>query len=215
MSIAIVSAGKTGNMVTKLLGERCGSVFTSRNPPTVSALQQHQGAIVFVPTDAAADIKPLLQQAAIPVAWGTTGSYFDEGFIQSLKAPWVAANNFSLSMIAIKQALQALGQWAQLNHAQAHCHEIHHVNKQDQPSGTAKAWQQWLDYPCQISSEREGDVCGIHELTLSTPCETITLEHQAHSRELFAQGAIWALDQLLQQPVTPGLYSLEQLIKNA
>ncbi len=213
MSIAVIGAGNTGQAVVKLLGQRCIEVFTSRHRPSVEALKHHQGAIVFVPTNAAAQTMALLQQAAIPVAWGTTGMRFDDDFAQTLRAPWVVAGNFSLSMIAIKQALHALGRWAQISQAAAHCHEVHHRHKQDQPSGTAKAWQQWLDYPSEISSERKGDICGIHELTLTTRFESITLKHQAHSRQLFAQGAIWALDQLLTHVFAPGLYDLSALIK--
>jgi len=213
MSIAVIGSGNTGQAVIDLLGPRCGTVFTSRHLPSVNALHQHQAAIVFVPSNAATETMKIVQQVTIPVAWGTTGITFDPTFAQSLRAPWIVASNFSLSMIAIKQALYALGQWAQLSNAKAHCLETHHIHKQDKPSGTAKAWQQWLDYPCRITSERVGDICGIHELMLETPFENITLTHQAHSRKLFAQGAIWALDQLIERDLPAGLYDLASLIQ--
>ena len=53
-----------------------------------------------------------------------------------------------------------------------HLHEIHHRHKVDAPSGTALKWKEWLDLPqLKISYERQGDVIGLHELTLSGPME--------------------------------------------
>jgi 4-hydroxy-tetrahydrodipicolinate reductase len=46
----------------------------------------------------------------------------------------------------------------------------------------------------EITSEREGEVFGLHQLTLESDADTITLIHDAKSRRSFAQGAILAAE---------------------
>jgi 4-hydroxy-tetrahydrodipicolinate reductase len=89
---------------------------------------------------------------------------------------------------------------------------VHHIHKKDAPSGTALSWKEWLNKEAEITSAREGDVNGIHELTVSTANERITLKHDALDRALFAEGAIWAAEQLIKnQNLTNGIYTFGQL----
>ena len=44
----------------------------------------------------------------------------------------------------------------------------------------------------EITSIREGEVPGIHTLTLTSGCDKLTLRHEAFSREGFAKGAVVA-----------------------
>jgi 4-hydroxy-tetrahydrodipicolinate reductase len=78
--------------------------------------------------------------------------------------------------------------------------EIHHVHKKDAPSGTALKVQQALEESAgvkiPISSVREGEVVGIHELRFETQGEEIVLRHTAKSRRAFAEGAIRAAEWL-------------------
>ena len=85
----------------------------------------------------------------------------------------------------------------------------------DGPSGTALSWERWLGQPAIIRSERRGDVVGTHTLTLKTEYETITLQHEAKNRSLFASGAIRALHWLLEYPSLRGVYTLEELVHYA
>ncbi|MEX2363919.1 MAG: dihydrodipicolinate reductase C-terminal domain-containing protein, partial [Balneolaceae bacterium] len=79
-------------------------------------------------------------------------------------------------------------------------------------SGTALSWKQWLDREAKVTSEREGDVNGIHELTLRTEMEKISLRHEALDRSLFAEGAIWAAEQLItNKKIKPGIMAFGQL----
>lgn len=108
--------------------------------------------------------------------------------------------------------------------------EIHHRHKKDAPSGTAKmlaaAVQQARDggeLVCGrsgmqprtrdeigIHSLRMGEIVGIHEVHLSTPSQTISLKHEAHSRALFAEGAICASEFLTEQAA--GLYDMQSMV---
>ena len=76
--------------------------------------------------------------------------------------------------------------------------ETHHVRKQDAPSGTALKLRDILrealgggrDVP--VTSTREGDIPGIHRVTLESNADRILLVHEARSREGFAAGALLA-----------------------
>ena len=91
--------------------------------------------------------------------------------------------------------------------------DIHHKHKKDSPSGTAlrlqKLFPPVLKDKLKIVSIREGVHFGTHRVELKTPTETLTLEHQALSREVFAEGALRALKWLVKQP--PGFYGPEDL----
>jgi 4-hydroxy-tetrahydrodipicolinate reductase len=48
----------------------------------------------------------------------------------------------------------------------------------------------------EITSFREGDVVGMHEVVLNSPNDTIYLCHDAKSRRAFAEGAVRAAEWL-------------------
>jgi 4-hydroxy-tetrahydrodipicolinate reductase len=56
-----------------------------------------------------------------------------------------------------------------------------------------------------------GGVIGEHEVILATPTETITLKHEAHTRALFADGALVAAQFLVGKPA--GVYTMKDIIK--
>ena len=93
-------------------------------------------------------------------------------------------------------------------------HEVHHSQKVDAPSGTALKWQEWLGLPqLKISYDRQGDVVGIHELTITGAMEKLQLRHQALDRKLFACGALWAAQKILEDPRLPyGMMPFENLV---
>ena len=109
--------------------------------------------------------------------------------------------------------------------------EKHHDRKLDAPSGTALTIANAL---CQVRPDatlntgrsghakrtkeeigihaiRLGYIVGEHEVLISTGSETITLKHEAHSRSLFAEGAIAAAAFL--QGRGPGLYTMNQMVQ--
>lgn len=108
--------------------------------------------------------------------------------------------------------------------------EYHHNRKADAPSGTAKSIFDEIKTVREnafavtdradsgkrqkneigISSVRMGNICGIHEIYVSTPSQTITLRHEAHNRGVFADGAISAAEFLVDQK--SGLYTMKDLL---
>ena len=110
--------------------------------------------------------------------------------------------------------------------------ETHHNRKVDAPSGTAlaifDAIKQVRDDAIKklgrsgiskrspeeigIHAVRMGNITGIHEVIVGTQNQTITLKHEAHSRALFAEGALAAAQYIIKKG--PGLYNMKDLIDN-
>lgn len=117
----------------------------------------------------------------------------------STLVPLMLCPNFSYG-IAVLQEL--------LSHLPEHPYQlqdIHHKNKRDAPSGTAIQLSKALKGPVTITSQRTSDVVGTHTIELPLEHETITITHTAHSRQLFALGAIKACQFLYGKP--KGLYT--------
>jgi 4-hydroxy-tetrahydrodipicolinate reductase len=92
--------------------------------------------------------------------------------------------------------------------------DVHHAKKKDAPSGTAKRLQAALarpGRPAPAVSLRVGDVAGDHTVFLAGPGERLELTHRAHSREVFARGALQAA--LWTAGRRPGLYGMADLLK--
>ncbi len=216
MKIAVVGTGKTGGKVVELLGEECLEAFDTHNPPTAEKLKKADAVIIFVPGDAVPDLIEKVLEAGIPAAWGSTGYHWPQELEDKVKArntQWVIASNFSLGMNIIRKSIEAISAGSViLNEPEFHIHEVHHIHKKDAPSGTALSWKEWLDKEAEVTSAREGDVKGIHELTLKTATEEITLKHKALDRALFAEGAIWAARQLVSHSkMKDGICTFSQL----
>ena len=108
--------------------------------------------------------------------------------------------------------------------------ETHHNHKLDAPSGTALMLAEAIgeareNAPLQlgragncprnkgeigIHAVRRGEIVGIHEVLISTPTQTVTLRHEAHTRALFAEGALAAGAFLCARE--PGLYNMQSMI---
>ena len=91
--------------------------------------------------------------------------------------------------------------------------DIHHKGKKDSPSGTAlrleSRFPPGLRALVKIQSLREGEAFGTHRIEIQAAGEKLIVEHQALSREVFAEGALTALSWLVKQP--PGFYTPENL----
>ncbi|MDP4117883.1 MAG: 4-hydroxy-tetrahydrodipicolinate reductase [Bacillota bacterium] len=110
--------------------------------------------------------------------------------------------------------------------------EQHHNRKLDAPSGTAllianaiRTVRENAQYmfgrdgqhkreknEIGIHAVRMGNIVGIHEVIVGTDTQTITLKHEAHSRTLFAEGAIAAANFLKGKPA--GKYDMKSMIND-
>jgi 4-hydroxy-tetrahydrodipicolinate reductase len=93
--------------------------------------------------------------------------------------------------------------------------EAHHKAKKDAPSGTAKKFAQILADTAKkeipTHAIRLGDIIGDHTIIFCGNSERIEIKHQAHSRDLFALGALKAARWVVGKPA--GLYSMQDVLK--
>jgi 4-hydroxy-tetrahydrodipicolinate reductase len=93
--------------------------------------------------------------------------------------------------------------------------EAHHKLKKDAPSGTAKKFAQVLADTTRkeipTHAVRLGDIIGDHTIIFCGNSERIEIKHQAHSRDLFALGALKAAKWVFGKPA--GLYSMQDVLK--
>lgn len=149
-----------------------------------------------------------------PVVSGSTGlTKADFGRLKAAakkrKIFW--ASNMSPGLWAFRQAMKGLSSISNFDFS---IEEIHHTQKKDKPSGTAKTLQadlekisgKRIDRPISL---RLGGVFGVHTLLAASSNEMITMQHQALNRTVFAEGALLASDWLVGQ--TSGLYSMDDL----
>lgn len=131
--------------------------------------------------------------------------------------------NFSPGVALLRRMARAAA--AAFPHAAVQLREVHHAGKVDSPSGTAAMLLEQVraghgegagqapqaQAEAQVESVREGDVVGEHQLSFGLPEETLRLAHSAHSRDLFARGALRAALWLRGRP--PGLYGTEDTLE--
>lgn len=147
-----------------------------------------------------------------PLICGTTGlseKIFEDMERLSEKVPVLYSPNFSIGMNLFFEILAKMGTRLQ-KFSKLKIEETHHIEKKDAPSGSALQLCDLLGGdPSQIVSKREGAVVGDHRVEFLFDKELLTIEHQAFSREAFAQGALLSAKFLFHKPA--GLYSLSDI----
>ena len=127
--------------------------------------------------------------------------------------PLIYASNFSLGVNALEAAVVRAAQLLKGAGYTPSIEEIHHIHKLDAPSGTAKTLgalvEGSLGVTPEITSVREGEVPGIHTVTLESSCDKLTFRHEAYSREGLAAGAVVAA--LMTEGLT-GVHEFSELL---
>ena len=215
MKIALLGKGKTGSKVAELSSSV--TIFDRTNEPTYDKLINYDVIISFLPGEAFESLSPVLLETKKPVVTGSTGFKWPQNFdktLQEKNVSWIYATNFSLGVVVIKQMIERLNQVSGIFKEKTQSiHEVHHTKKLDAPSGTALSMKEWLQGDCDVTSERTGDVVGLHTLTLETPGEIIRLEHEAKNRSLFAEGALWAANYIVKNKMEPGLHAFQKVVE--
>ncbi|EPZ51382.1 dihydrodipicolinate reductase domain protein [Bacteriovorax sp. BAL6_X] len=220
MKIALLGKGKTGSKVIELCKSQEYSyieleVFDSKNPLKKDDLNRFDIVLSFLNGDVFLEhYFKLLSESGICVVTGSTGFAWTPELVSKIKSPWIKATNFSLGMNLAKEMIRIAAKAQALFPAKDlkyEIHEVHHTKKLDAPSGTALSWQEWLDKDSTITSERTGDIIGIHELKIDTPNEYITIKHEAKDRKIFAAGALWACQRV--KNLSPGLHDFSDIAR--
>ena len=132
---------------------------------------------------------------------GTTGWYGKipeaRRMVEEGGTGFVYAANFSVGVNLFFDIVKAAAKGLELGYS-GKISETHHVHKLDAPSGTAimlgKVIKDAASKDLEITSSREGEIVGVHELALDSLNDTITLRHDAKSRRGFAEGAVLAAE---------------------
>ena len=168
----------------------------------------------------------------MPLVLATTGQTDEEReaiMNASKKIPLFFTSNYSMGVALLIEMAKKVA--AAMPGAEIEIIEKHHDRKVDAPSGTAlsiaKAIQTVRENATIVTgrsgdntkrtkeeigicSVRMGNIVGEHEVLIGTPNQTISLKHEAHSRALFAEGAIQAAQFLITQGA--GLYTMDDLV---
>ncbi|QVK19949.1 hypothetical protein KHQ82_06345 [Mycoplasmatota bacterium] len=80
--------------------------------------------------------------------------------------------------------------------------EVHHVNKRDKPSGTAKEYAKIMKVDVdKVQSIRLNDVIASHEAIFDNPGEKLIIRHEIYHRDAFLKGLNNSLDIILHRRV--------------
>ena len=241
MKIALIGYGKMGHIIERIALERGHKIVSkvdvdNQEEFNSEAFASADVAIEFtIPTKAIENYRKAWA-VGVPIVSGTTGW---NAVLPELKKEiaekgytlfW--ASNFSLGVNLFFELNKRLA--AMMNRYDNYdvtMTEIHHTEKKDAPSGTAITLaegilenldrkSEWVlsnpqftinNEQLEIEALREGKVPGTHIVTYDSVVDSITIKHEAKSREGFALGAVVAAEFLVGKPA--GFYSMEDLMK--
>ena len=204
MKILILGRGKTGSLVAEVARHR-------RHHVEILGLAENRGSSALVPAKLSAfdcvidftgpeavvaNIEACIA-ARKNVVVGTTGWYNElprlRKSAEANDVGLLVGSNFSIGMNLFLDIVRVAA--AAIEHEyKGQIFERHHAQKKDAPSGTAMILQEIIQEQTgetlEITSFREGDVVGMHELAFDSPNDRIYLCHDAKSRRGFAEGAV-------------------------
>ena len=164
---------------------------------------------------------PVVANLGKRIVLGTTGFTAEQShqIVNSMtgKVPAVFSPNYSVGvniLFKLAESLKVFPQGYDFS-----INEIHHTGKKDAPSGTAKRLGEIVSNvrgyskvvsgregisprqagELEITALRAGGVPGIHDLIVAGPYEMLRIEHTAFSRNVFAQGAVYAAEWISHQ----------------
>ena len=176
---------------------------------------------------------PIAANLGKRIVLGTTGFTQDQNrqvlAAMSDRVPAVFSPNYSVGvniLFKLAEALKAFPSGYDFSLS-----EIHHTGKKDAPSGTAKKLEQIISktrnytktiygregisprQPAELESVaiRAGGVPGIHEVIVAGQYEMLRVEHTAFSRNVFAQGAVYAAEWVSKRSETK-IYSMADVL---
>ncbi len=240
MKIALIGYGKMGQLIEEIACGLNHEIVAKIDPHlelkeiTEKTLNQADVCIDF--SKPACFIENLKKLALLKkqVVAGTTGWYDQMDLVKTLVNDsgigFIYASNFSIGVnIFLKIVEDATKTFNQFLSYDASGFEIHHKNKKDSPSGTAKSVASVIldkldrknnivydivdrkikDDELHYASIRAGANPGQHSVIFDSEEDTITLVHQARNRTGFAKGALIAAEFLQHKK---GFYTINDLM---
>lgn len=199
-----------------------------------SVLKKTQADVLFDFTAPGATIvnAPIAARCGVNLIIGTTGltpeqrAVIDES-IRKNQVRAVISPNYSVGVNVFFKIIREAAKY--LEDYDVEIIEAHHNEKKDAPSGTALRAADVLsealggkDYiygrgglaprgkEIGIHAVRAGDITGDHTVLFAGNSERIEIRHMAHSRQIFAKGAVRAAEWVCAQK--PGIYSMDDVL---
>jgi len=208
MNLLILGRGKTGSVVAEVARARRHHVrvlSANNNVNGGGLLPESLGAtdvvIDFTTPGTAVSNAEACIRANKNIVIGTTGWYDQlprlKEMVLASKTGFLYGSNFSIG-INLFLEIAATAAAALKYEYSGQIFERHYENKKDAPSGTALTMQKVVretgGETVEITSFREGDAIGMHELVFNSASDRIYLCHDAKSRQGYAEGAVRAAE---------------------
>ena len=203
LKVVISGYGRMGHMIESVLQEK-GIVCAGASEDIVSFdddLARECVCIDFTCPDAFRANYPALASKFKAVVVGTTGwnDIRDEVIrcFEEKGTPMIYSSNYSVGVNVLTTAVEVVSKYlSKAGGYHPYIVEKHHVHKLDAPSGTAKSLagvvSESFSEKFDVSSVRVGELAGIHTVGFEGENDRITIEHEAFSRRVFAEGAVVA-----------------------
>lgn len=246
MKIIIVGFGSMGRMVAQAAESMQVKVVASIDPHVEEASNTRLLDSLLAQADVVLDfstansvienIKSYLS-VGVPALIGTTGWSEDVEKVKALitehNGKLLVAGNFSIGVAIYSEVVRMAARFfSSAPEYDVWGYEVHHFNKADSPSGTAKVVGQVLleELPnksklvyerlerkiasdeIHFASVRGGPVNFEHTVEFGSSADTITIKHTAKNRMGYAHGAIQAARWLLTQP--NGFYDFQSFVES-
>ncbi len=234
------ACGRMGREVERLVSETDDIEICARvdkfGYDCLNSLSDYTGAadviVDFSHHTAAQELLEYAVKRKLPVIVATTGhTELELALIEKAAEKTAVFHSANMSLGVALLAELAKKAAAAMPDADIEIVETHHNRKLDAPSGTALMLGEELKNTrenaelaigrsgqCRrekneigIQSVRRGNIPGIHEVIISTDNQTVSLKHEAHSRALFAEGAVSAARFMAGRKA--GLYNMKNMIK--
>jgi 4-hydroxy-tetrahydrodipicolinate reductase len=239
MNIALIGYGKMGKEIEAMAisrGHHISCRLDSKTDIETTDFSTTDVAIEFTKPDLALKHIDFCLDNNIPLVIGTTG-WNDQLKIvtdktNSLNGSLLHASNFSVGVNIFFEINRKLAELiAPRNEYSASMEEIHHLQKQDAPSGTAislandiidaGAYENWnciednngiptsKKPTFDIIAKREPEVPGTHVVIYDSEIDKIEIKHEAKNRKGFALGAVLAAEWL---PSKKGVFTMKNVL---
>jgi len=210
VNLLVLGRGKTGSLVAEVARDRghettflCAAENPQASALTKEKLRDVDVVIDFTTPQAVRRNIEACVGAGKNMVVGTTGWYSElekvRDLVEKTGTGFMYAANFSIGINLLFEAARTAAGILQHQYS-GQIFERHHEQKKDAPSGTAGTLQKIIrdasGKELEITSFREGDVVGMHEIVLDSPNDTIYLCHDSKSRRGFAEGAVRAAEWL-------------------
>jgi 4-hydroxy-tetrahydrodipicolinate reductase len=179
------------------VGSVLGPGLTAYGHVLVDDIADAQAMVDFTRPDAVAGNVRAAVEAGVPSVVGTTGwnpQEFADAPVTVFYAP-----NFAIGAVLMMRFAAA----ARPHFERAEIIELHHSAKVDAPSGTSKLTAERMGGDVPIHSVRLPGLNAHQEVILGASGETLSIRHDALSREAYTPGVLLALSRLASLP--PGL----------